>query len=558
MSSILKKETLYHYRYLIAFSAIALVYFFNMLVDIMDIDAAQYASIAREMWETGGFLEVKQRGVDYLDKPPMLFWLSSLSLGLFGLSNFAYKLPAVLIIILGIYSTYRFTLMYYDRKKAIYAALILATTQAIFLITNDIRTDGILMGFVIFSVWQLSRFLKEQKLAYLLLGAIGVAAAMMSKGPLGIVLVAFALGGDFILRREWKLFFKWEWILFLAIVILFLLPMTYGLYTQYDLHPEKEVYGLVGPSGVKFFYWTQSFGRVTGESSWKNDAGFFFFFHTILWDFQPWIFFLIPALFLRFKKIILSKLKMDKKDEYMSFSVFILGFLALSTSGFKLPHYIFPLFPFAAIIVGDYIGSLIDSKGHRRFARIQFGFMHLFFLISFLSFVFFFEPASFLLPFLIFVLYFVFVYLFKYSKTLGDKIILPTVAAIFAFGMVTSSYFYPNLLSYQAESIVGKEITAQQIPKDMFYAYRAHANCLDFYSDRIVEFVDAPTAAGLKKGTLIFTDHIGMEELSSSDGSGYKIISTYDDYNVTGLSFEFLLKDRRNEHLEKKYLLEKK
>ena len=124
----------------------------------------------------------------------------------------------------------------------------------------------------------MSRFLKEQKLLYLVYGAIGVAAAMMSKGPIGIVLVGFALGGDFILKREWKSIFKWEWLLLLFIVVLFLLPMTYGLYTQYDLHPEKEVYGLVGPSGVKFFYWTQSFGRVTGESSWKNDAGFFFFF----------------------------------------------------------------------------------------------------------------------------------------------------------------------------------------------------------------------------------------------------------------------------------------
>lgn len=140
---------------------------------------------------------------------------------------------------------------------------------------------------------------------------------------------------------------------------------------------------------------------------------------------------------------------------------------------------------------------------------------------------------------------------------MGDKIILPTTVAIFAFGLVTSSYFYPNLLSFQAESIVGKKIAAEQVPKDMFYSYRAHANCLDFYSDRIVEFVDASTAAGLKKGTLIFTDQIGMEELSSPEGPGYKIISSYDDYNVTGLSFEFLLKDRRKELLEKKYLLEK-
>ena len=194
----------YTYRYLLAFMAMGIVYFFNMFIDVMDVDASQYASISREMWERGDFLQVFHQGKDYLDKPPLLFWLSSTSLGLLGLSNFAYKLPAVLILILGIYSTYRFTLMWYDKKKAIYAALILASTQALFLITNDIRTDGMLTGFVIFSVWQLSRFIHENKFKYLIWGAIGVAAAMMTKGPIGIVLVAFAIGAIFYLKDNGK------------------------------------------------------------------------------------------------------------------------------------------------------------------------------------------------------------------------------------------------------------------------------------------------------------------------------------------------------------------
>ena len=553
----LKKESIYHYRYLIAFLAIGLVYFFNMLIDIMDIDAAQYASIAREMWDTGNYLEVHQRGLDYLDKPPLLFWVSSLSIGLFGVSNFAYKFPVILIIILGIYSTYRFTLLYYDKKRAIYAALILATTQGMFLVTNDVRTDGILTAFVIFSVWQLSRFLRDLKIRYLFFGAIGVAAAMLSKGPIGIVLVAFALGGDLLLKRDWKAIFKWEWIFMLIIVALFLAPMTYGLYTQYDLHPEKEVYGLSGPSGVKFFYWTQSFGRITGDIYWKNDTSFFFFFHTILWDFQPWIFFLVPALFMRFKTLLLLKFRISENAEYMSFSVFVLGFLALSSSGFKLPHYIFPLFPFAAVFTADYIGSFTETKGYRRFARVQFGFSHLFFIVAFISFILFFTPSSFLLPFLMILLYGLFVYVFIKSKTISDKVILPTVTAIFAFGLMMGTYFYPNLLAYQAESIVGKEITKRQVPKDMFYSYRAHANCLDYYSDRIVQFIDAKEAAAMKKGTLVFTDREGMEKLTGSDDFGYKVDSVYNDYNVTGLSFDFLLKSTRESVVEKKYLLQK-
>jgi hypothetical protein len=179
----------------------------------------------------------------------------------------------------------------------------------------------------------------------------------------------------------------------------------------------------------------------------------------------------------------------------------------------------------------------------------------LFFIAAFLSFILFFEPSSFLLPFLMFLLYGLFVYVFVKSKTISDKVILPTVTAIVAFGLMMGSYFYPNVLAYQAESIVGKEITKRQVPIDMFYAYGAHANCLDYYSDRIVQFIDAKEAAAMKSGTLVFTDREGMEKLTSSEEYGYKIDSEYDDYNVTGLSFDFLLKNTREKVLEKKYLM---
>ena len=47
--------------------------------------------------------------------------------------------------------------------------------------------------------------------------------------------------------------------------------MSIGLYEQFDLHPEKEVLYMKGPSGFRFFYWTQSFGNNRGESYWDNN-----------------------------------------------------------------------------------------------------------------------------------------------------------------------------------------------------------------------------------------------------------------------------------------------
>ena len=50
------------------------VYIIGWNIDIMDVDATQYATIAREMLNRNDFLQVFDRGEAYLDKPPLVFW----------------------------------------------------------------------------------------------------------------------------------------------------------------------------------------------------------------------------------------------------------------------------------------------------------------------------------------------------------------------------------------------------------------------------------------------------------------------------------------------------
>lgn len=97
-------------------------------IPVIDIDAAQYASMSREMMENGSYLKLYDLGFDYLDKPPMLFWLSSVSLQLFGVFDWAYRLPSVLMLLLGIYATYRLALLFYHKTIAQLSAIVLASS----------------------------------------------------------------------------------------------------------------------------------------------------------------------------------------------------------------------------------------------------------------------------------------------------------------------------------------------------------------------------------------------------------------------------------------------
>jgi len=68
----------------------------------------------------------------------------------------------------------------------------------------------------------------------------------------------------------------------------YLSPMLYGLYEQYDASGGRQTYNGFITSGIRFYFWTQSFGRLTGESTWSNDTGPFYFIYTFLWAFLPW------------------------------------------------------------------------------------------------------------------------------------------------------------------------------------------------------------------------------------------------------------------------------
>lgn len=527
------------------------VYIANLFIDIMEIDATQYALISLDMSWTKSFLEVYLRGEDYLDKPPLLFWLSSLSFLTLGVSNLSYKLPSFLVALLGIYSTYQFAKLYYSKPTAYLSAIVLATSQALFLVTNDVRTDTMLMGFTIFSIWKGSSYLKNKNWIDLSLAAIGVGCAMMTKGPIAIVIFAAAIGSHLLLHQNWKAILDPKWLFFLIIIGLVLIPMSYGLYTQFDLHPEKEAYGLKGPSGLRFFYWTQSFGRITGESAWNNNTGFFYFFHTILWDFQPWIFFFIPSLFYKIKTLLTKGI--DKHSEYISLGGFILILLALSLSKYKLPHYIFVLFPFASIITANWLIHGLKPTLLKRVTNIQFGVLHIFWL-GILAFFFFVFPGKsyFLIGFMI-LGYFLFWMSFKRLKNL-DRLVFTTVTVAISFNLLMALGFYPNLLSYQAGSQAGKYL--HQYPENIsqLYSYEVGSYSLDFYAQKHSKWLNKEQIPSLNKGDIVYVDANKLKDFTD-ENINFSTLKVFPNYRVTALKMGFINSKTRMKNINQMALI---
>jgi 4-amino-4-deoxy-L-arabinose transferase-like glycosyltransferase len=532
-------------NYWYIFGALILVYILGLGIDMMDIDASQYAEMSREMSKTSSYLQVYELGKDYLDKPPFLFWISALSIKLFGVHNFAYKLPSFLFSLLAIYSTYKFTLLFYKKEIAVLAAIILGSCQAFFLMTNDVRTDTILMGWVIFSIWQLLAWLKNNKAMHFILGFVAIGAGMLTKGPIALIVPVLAIGSHLLIIRNFKDIFKWQYLFGLAIIGLVLLPMCYGLYQQFDLQSTKIVNGKTGVSGLRFFFWTQSFGRITGESVWNNNANIFFLFQNLLWAFLPWIIIFMVAFCVEIKLFILQKCKLSVDAEWITMGGFILSYLALGSSKYQLPHYIFVALPFAAIITAKFLYKLAVENEFPKTKKIleksHFVIFTLLWIVLIVLLVYSF-PAAIWVIILAGICFALFLYLFL-RKNVPHYLISISLYTIIGINVFLSYAVYPSLLKYQAGTNMGNWINEHNLDKHNIFIFKTLIwHSLHFKTNIIIPHKDDLNT--IVKDDIIITPKVNLV-FFDAENRKYDILYATETFEVSMLSLNFLNPKKR-------------
>ena len=543
------------YRYLWAGAGLLFIAIAGLFLDIMDVDAAQYASIALEMTQNGSWLQVMHRGADYLDKPPLLFWLSAASFEVFGAHNWSYKLPSLLAATGGVWATFRFASLFYGEKTGRQAAFIFASSLGLLLICNDVRTDTLLLGTTAISIWQLAAYLHTGGWRYWVGGFFFAGLAMLSKGPIGLVMPGFAVGSHLLLNGRWRDILRWQWVAGLGVTALVLAPMSWGLWQQFDLHPEKTVDGRQGVSGLYFFFWEQSFGRITGENRWKNDTTVFYFLHVYLWAFLPWCLLLPGALWRSLKGIITRKASFLK--EKYSIGAFLLTFIALSLSKYKLPHYVFVTLPWAAVLVAAHLNSVIINRRH--WAAVYFlGVISM--ILTSLILVFVFPDAGWAVWTAVLALKGLLVWQMVKQPFTSDSDTLVLRGVLFSciVGFVMNFHFYPKLLPYQSGRAIAEMARSKGIaPEQLTYFHRG-SHALDFYNGRYLtaynlheDIRKRATEAGPFR---VCADEAGKGELEINR-IPFTVEGVFPHYPVTLLKGTFLNPSKRDSVLDHIYLL---
>lgn len=532
-----------------------LVYVVGMLVPILELDGAMYAEISREMYRNGNYLELFHKGQDWLDKPHFQFWITAVSFKLFGINSFAFKLPAILFMLTGVYYTYLFGKKFYGEKQGYLAALLLMTSQHIITSNSDVRAEPYLTGLTIFSLYYLAVYLKEKKFNQLLISSFGLACLLMSKGLFTIIPVASGLGLALIYERKWREIIHWQWVVMGILTLFFISPVLYGYYIQFDSHPEKLIFGQHNVSGIKFFFWDSQWGRFTNTGPIKGIGDPLFFLHTMLWAYLPWAFLAYFALIIKGKSLI----KQTNKKETYTFFGFIFLFIIFSLSSFQLPHYLNALFPFLSILSAD---ALIGFARNRKFLN-AFYHIHIWSSailvagIILLNFVFSNQYPS-VDIFVVFIIGIALIVLVLRAKRgrLKKLIFVPAITVLLANYYINRS-FYPQLLTYQSESEVAYYMKKNQLKEEelVSFALDTNENMTSFLQDRIVPTFDTDF---VKKDDLknkyVFTNQKGIDHIITMDLK-YELRQTFLDFPITTLNGTFINKNTRKLETKTRFLV---
>ncbi len=323
--------------YLLLFVLALAVNFAGINIKFFTDDPGLYASIAKNLLYKKDFFELFTYNRDWLDKPHFPFWAIFVSFKIFGISVWAYRLPALLFFVISLVYTFIFTRKYYNWEVAAIVVLILMTAQNTILSNTDTRAEPYLMGLLIGSIYHIACL--EERFTYkdLFLAALLTAFAIMTKGIFVITAIYGSLLGQLLFQKKLKELFRVKWLWLLVLTFIFTLPEFYALYIQFDLHPEKTVFGKQNVSGIKWFLWDSQFGRFvnTGPINRKVSGSIFFYLHTLLWAFAPWCLLFYYAVFEKMKAIYQHK----KLTEYYALSGGLLLLLLFSLSRFQLPFY---------------------------------------------------------------------------------------------------------------------------------------------------------------------------------------------------------------------------
>jgi hypothetical protein len=338
------------------------------------------------------------------------------------------------------------------------------------------------------------------------------------------------------------------------VITLFITPELYCLWSQFDNHPEKIVFGKTGVSGIRFFLWDSQFGRFTNTGPIKGRGDYFYFLHTLIWAFLPWSLVMYASLIDKIKNGI--RKKYNKNEEWFTIIGSLFTLLIFSLSRFQLSYYCNIIFPLLAILTAGYLFKIQDSTS-AIFKIIQNSFSVII-LMGGILLMLFYSPVitSYILLLIVTGIILLLILFPLWLKVNGN------ISAFYRAGLVSlavnlflNCFFYPDLLKYQSSTEAAFFINDKYpgVPAGRFNIY---APAFEFYIKDLLLKADTSASKMPDPGRNCIW-YVTQDELAfiKKQGRPYEIIKELNEFHVAMLTKKFIDKRTRNEILKKYFLV---
>jgi 4-amino-4-deoxy-L-arabinose transferase-like glycosyltransferase len=350
---------------LLLLSLATLFFLFGLgTLGLTDRDEGSNAEAAREMVESGDWVTPTLNGEPRFQKPVFIYWLMSAAYRLFGASEFTARLPSACFGVALVLLHYLFLSRARGPQVGLVGGLMLLLNVEMLAIGRLALTDSVMIFFTTMSLYAFWLGLHGRR-HFFWLFYLGAALATLTKGPVGPAVALLTVIPYLTLTRRWGQY--WRSGFPLAGLALFLCVAAPWYAVMLAIHGARYTTSAQADTVGRFLH-------VIGGHGFSV----LFYVPILLFGFFPWSGFLPAALFQAAQQW--RAVRQDegstliqgdeRQGELEVFAALWLaaGFLFFSVSATRLPHYIGPLYPAAAILTACYwIRSLTDpaTKGLR-------------------------------------------------------------------------------------------------------------------------------------------------------------------------------------------------
>jgi len=171
---------------------------------LLDDADATHAEAAREMFATGDYVTLRVNGIRYLEKAPLPYWLAAISYRVFGVDEFATRLPDAVAVLLLAWLAWSWGKRAFGERAGDYGSLFVLTSAGVFLFTRIFIPDVVLSLFIAASLYWFLTALQDAEPWRWYAAYACAALAVLTKGLVALIFIGASAVLYLAITGEWR------------------------------------------------------------------------------------------------------------------------------------------------------------------------------------------------------------------------------------------------------------------------------------------------------------------------------------------------------------------